>query len=267
MRAAALRAPVQPVMTIPEQLFRLGPLEFDADRVRGTMITGPWLRGSAASDGQGHAGTLAVLVDDVLGYAINAVTGSWSISTEIGLDIVAPVPVDGSTLYAESSVMHIDAVGGLAHGVVRNEAGDTIAHCYQRGRWVDGIPPTETGTRRPVAPTESTEAESLQALLGEAVRATGAGVSVDVVPRVANPLGNLHGGISLCVAEWLAASTLPFPGTTASIRAYYIRGVPLGDSVLATPMIQHKGRTYGVVQVTASTPTGKPATITTVTRH
>src|SRR5690242_14160912 len=78
----------------PEGLFRVDDLSV-GDAPHGRMITGPWMTGP---DGRPSPGGLGVLVDDVLGYAILAARprNDWSVSTEIALDVLGPVPGDGS---------------------------------------------------------------------------------------------------------------------------------------------------------------------------
>ena len=49
------------------------------------------------------AGSLAVLVDNALGYAMIAELpkGCWSVSAEISIELCAAIPIDGSLLRAE----------------------------------------------------------------------------------------------------------------------------------------------------------------------
>ncbi len=63
-----------------------------------------------------------MLVDDLLGYAITAdlPSGRWSVSTEITLDVLRPLPTSGRVL-ADGKLVQSDEQGGFATGTVRNE--------------------------------------------------------------------------------------------------------------------------------------------------
>jgi acyl-coenzyme A thioesterase PaaI-like protein len=89
----------------PQSLFRIGRVVADGAVVRASMPTGPWLRGPG---GGSTAGALGVLVDNVLGYAMigSRPPEQWSVSTEIALDVLGPLPADGSPLYAEARTRH-----------------------------------------------------------------------------------------------------------------------------------------------------------------
>src|SRR6185437_8122615 len=103
-------------------------------------------------------GTVGVLIDDVLGFAIirQRPAGRWSVSAEISLDLVAPVPADGGRLTCQGRLVHAGAHGGTASGTVTNASGQVIALCGQHSRWVatgpadPEAPMTSSGPRDPV---------------------------------------------------------------------------------------------------------------------
>jgi uncharacterized protein (TIGR00369 family) len=90
-----------------------------------------------------------------------------------------------------------------------------------------------------------------------------------VTPELTNPLGNLHGGITLCACDLVAQAAVGAaggPARTASIHVAYPRPVPAGARVRFAAQVVHQGRAFGVVRVTAQNDdTGKPFAIATVT--
>jgi acyl-coenzyme A thioesterase PaaI-like protein len=246
----------------PEGLFGLQRIAVEGSAVVGTMTTGPWVSG---------AGSLAVLVDDVLGYAILAARPSfcWSVSTEIALDLLAPVPTDGRTLTARGRLEHSDEYGGFALGSVVAEGGELIARCRQRGRYVPAPPhllPEVDG--RQAGP--ATSAGGLDGHLGPLRPGDGC-VDLHVDPVLGNPLGNLHGGVTLAVSDLVAAAACArddLPGLrTASIHATYVRPVPVGTILHLEPEVVSRGRTLAAVRVVGRNDVGKPCTVSTVTLH
>jgi uncharacterized protein (TIGR00369 family) len=245
----------------PEGMFGVTGLTVDPAGVLGTMKTGRW---------SNSAGALAVLVDDVLGYAILArrPRQCWSVSTEIGIDLVAPVPIDGQVLHARASLEHADGRGGLAVGVVVTEAGELIARCRQRGRFVPSSP-SVPGTRghQPAPVTEPA-----------GIAGRFAGVAADtsvfdfaVEPALGNPLGNLHGGVTLAASELVASSVAAHADlpelTTSSIHVTYVRPVPVGTVLRLESEVVSRGRSLAVVRVLGRDTQGKPCTVAHVTLH
>ena len=187
----------------------------DDGEFRGSMPVGPWLE----VEGRTPAGAVAVLVDDLLGYAIVAdlPRGHWSVSAEITLDVLRPLPTSGR-VFANARLVHADALGGYATGTVTDEDGLLLATTSQRGRYLvapDGL--VEEGAwGGPPAPGD------LERLL--AARADEPVATTDVH---ANESGNLHGGVSMFLAD-LVASALRPDLVTASVHIAYTRGIPIG---------------------------------------
>jgi uncharacterized protein (TIGR00369 family) len=90
-----------------------------------------------------------------------------------------------------------------------------------------------------------------------------------VTPELTNPLGNLPGGITLCVCDLVAQAAVGAAGgpeRTTSIHVAYPRPVPVGARVRFGAQVVHLGRAFGVVRVTANhDDNGKPFAIATVT--
>ena len=254
-------------MGLPELVFLLNPLGFVADgTVKGSMPTGPWLSDPELGP-QGLSGALGVLVDDVLGYAINAHAVAWSVSTEISLDLVGSVPTDGSLVRAEGFAVHKDQSSAFARGAVVDESGETIAYAQERSRFIDAAPAPGSWDP-PSAPRHDMEAPTTIAhLFGGDVLLQESGAEVNVGQRLANPLGNLHGGMSLCLAEWLAARATPTLARTSSIRVQYVRPLPKGAHATVRATVDHRGRSLGAVRVVMSDAAGRPCTIASVLRE
>ena len=214
----------------------MGELTFEDRVFRGSMPVGPWL----AVRRRTPAGALAVLVDDLLGYAITADLpgGRWSVSTEITLDVLRPLPASGRVL-ADGKLVQSDAQGGFATGTVRNEEGTRLAVCTQRGRFIRA--PEELveegawgGPPRP---------GDLERLLS--VRD---GVPMPTTDVLANEGGNLHGGISMFASDLVAGALRP-DLVTASVHITYTRAIPIGADVTWSTTVRHDSRSLAVIDV------------------
>ena len=270
----------------PEALFRVGAAEPDGQGVRAQMRTGPWMRGP---DAQPCAGSLGVFLDDLLG---NALLGGrpenyWPVSTELSIDLAAPLPLDGSVLTGQGWPVSLEPGGALGQGAVRDDSGATVATATTRARYLPaprglpGGPGSGDGPGRgdgpgPWAATPAVDdlsgPESTLALLGAVPRREGGAVILTVPGSddFCNPMRNTHGGILLCAAEItgsLALHTCSSPLQTASIRVVYVRSVPVTDTITYTAEVLHRGRTLGVVQVTARGGGGKTCAVATITAH
>jgi uncharacterized protein (TIGR00369 family) len=227
----------------PEALFRVGRVYVDGDRVRGSMPIGPWLAGA---DGLTTAGSLGVLIDNVLGYAIIASRppNHWSVSTEITLDVVGDLAAATGRLQAEATTVHADGLGGFALGRVYDEAGTLVASCTQRGRFVAADPAT---VESPILLDHIDEVDDLAGLLDLD------GHLLEVTPRLQNPMRNLHGGIAITVSDLVAAATLAAtdgpPLITASIHMAFLRPTSGGAHATYTAHVLHRGRTSALVDV------------------
>jgi acyl-coenzyme A thioesterase PaaI-like protein len=224
------------VETGPEALFRLGEITVDGATFRGSMAVGSWLEVGDRTP----AGAVAVLVDDVLGFAIveDVPSGRWSVSAEITLDVLRPLPFFGG-VHATATLAHLDDLGGLATGLVTDDDGTVLAVCTQRGRFITAPPDlVEEGSwGAPVAEGD------LERLL--AIRADQPMTATDVL---SNEGGSLHGGISMFVSDVVAGALVP-ELVTASVHITYTRAIPLGAHVTWETHVRHRGRSLAVVDV------------------
>lgn len=259
---------------VPEELFSLGPYRLEPD---GSLWAGmPGDSRLVGPDGTASPAALGVFVDEVLGHLVSHAGGRWSVSTDLLLEVVRDLPTDGTELRCEARLLARDDRGATVTGRVTDASGALVAHSLTRGRFVEVAPVSEHVAAGLAALTASHAASDTRAgsaglleLLGPDVQvdAVGQTVAVQASPRFANPLGNLHGGISLCVSGLLAEIVVPSPSRTAAIRINHVRPIPAGCEVTFTAHVQHHGRTLAVVNVVARTPDGRACTIATVTRH
>jgi uncharacterized protein (TIGR00369 family) len=259
----------------PERFFRVSRPTADGEVISSSLPAGPWLIGPS---GRPLAGALGVLIDNVAGYVLvlGRPPGGWSVSAEITLDLMRPLPSDGSVLTARGVVRHADEVGGFASASITDASGQLVAVCTQHGRWLKGAPaagddvPPSTGipARSSVGPPPG---EDLAGYLGGQLQTAegGALFELTVTPELTNPLGNLHGGVTLCACDLVAQAAVGAargPARTASIHVAYPRPVPAGAKVRFAAQVVHLGRAFGVVRVTAhNDDNGKLFAIATVT--
>jgi uncharacterized protein (TIGR00369 family) len=254
----------------PESLFRVARPVVEGNVVRCSMPEGSWLNGA---DGRPQAGALGVLIDNALGCAImlDRPAGWWSVSAEISLDLCGP-PLDGARMLSvETRKDHSDKTGGIASGSVTDGSGRLVALCRQHGRWVPtapSSPPAGTLTATPSWPPGG-PADLAELLGAPAVAADGnVHLKLAVTGSLVNPLGNLHGGVTLYVCDLVAqaaARTAGGPWRTSSVHVAYPRPVPVGAMVRFEGRVLHRGRAFAVIQVTAANGSGKPCVIATVT--
>jgi uncharacterized protein (TIGR00369 family) len=252
--------------TAAEALFAVTSVAGSAELTTGTMRTGPW---STGADGRPSPGALGVLLDDVLGYAALAArpAGHWAVSVEMHVDFCGELPGPGSGLRAESRVVRADAVGGLAEGRVLDAAGSVVATCSERLLFVPGDPSGMTVPRAPVP--DSTPAPDLPGLLKVDLHRDGDAASLELAAteQLANPVGNLHGGVLLCLTELVGEHALHDPAAplvTSSVLITFVRPVALHQQLRLDATVQHRGRNLGVAQVVSRNAAGKVCTVATV---
>jgi uncharacterized protein (TIGR00369 family) len=256
----------------PERFFRVSRPTADGEVISSSLPAGPWLNGPS---GRPLAGALGVLIDNVAGYVLvlGRPPGGWSVSAEITLDLMRPLPADGSVLTAQGVVRHADDVGGFASASITDASGQLVAVCTQHGRWLGVSPGTDDDDpagSRPYPVPSLPPGDDLAGYLGGQLQTAegGALFELTVTPELTNPLGNLHGGITLCACDLVAQAAVGAAGgspRTASIHVAYPRPVPVGAKVWFAAQVVHLGRAFGVVRVTAHNDGGKPFAIATVT--
>ncbi|NKQ55463.1 PaaI family thioesterase [Amycolatopsis sp. K13G38] len=250
----------------PELMFGVEDLTADGDAYRGVMTTGPW------SKGPGNAAAVGVLADIVLGYALIASSPAdrWSVSTEISLDFLGPLPSDGSLLTAEGRVVHQSPGTGLAEGSITTSHGRPLARCRQWGRFIEVDPAERPGEIPFAGPCRS--AEELADTVGGTVAAADgrARISLSIEDDLVNPLRTLHGGITLWLAEFLAGravESVAGPLIPASLTVSYLRPLVCGDLATFSAEVTSSGRRLAVTQVTGVNQAGKPCIVALAHHH
>ena len=218
-----------------------------------------------------------MFLDDLLGNALLAGRPEdyWPVSTELSIDLAAPLPADGSVLTGRAWPVSLEPGGGLGQGTVTDRSGALVATATTRERFLPAPRGLLAGSGPDGVPRgldDESGPESAMALLGAVARREDGAVIVTVPGSAdfANPMGNTHGGIILCAAEIagsLALHAAASPLQTSSIRVVYTRSVPVTDAITYTAEVLHRGRTLGAAQVTARGPGGKTCALAMITAH
>jgi uncharacterized protein (TIGR00369 family) len=252
----------------PERLFGVHEVGGDA-LVRGHMTTGTWNRDGPC---RSSAGSLGVLIDDVLGFGVAARTpDGWStVTTNIHADFFSVVPCDGSALTAEVMSLDTNGDGGLATGVVFDESGRVLVRASLRGRFIPESPGTGAAGERVLSAAEVTDVCS--AIGGTVGRVPGgADLELTVGADLVNIRDNLHGGITLCAAEISASACCnercDADFVTTAVDITYLRPAPIGRSLRFEARTAHPGRQTRHTQVLATGLRGKPVAIASVSAH
>lgn len=254
------------IIGMPEVLCGVDNIERREGNVTARMQVGRWMLDPT---GRPAPSALGVLADNLLGYAI--IDGApppegWAVTTEMSMDVVEVPPSDGSPLRGEATLLETNRSGGLASGRITDSAGLVIARVRQRGRFV--AVPSNVTDRAP----GSARLRSGMGLPDLALKAMSPGLLCELVvdASVVNPLGNLHGGVSLWLAGTVGSAALREGNpslATASIHVTYLRPAPLGTTVRVIATVVHTGRSLGLAHVTALLGDGRPCTQATVVGH
>jgi uncharacterized protein (TIGR00369 family) len=137
----------------------------------------------------------------------------------------------------------------------------------QQNRFVPGVPGEN---RRPNHSAPATGSRTILELLDATTRSYDGELELHLTtgPNVANPLGNLHGGIVLCLSEIAASMAVRSesdPLDAASMHIAYVRPGPVAGTVRFRTQVAYRGRTSAVVRVECLRPDGKACAVATVT--
>ncbi|EIV91827.1 PaaI family thioesterase [Frankia sp. QA3] len=262
-----------------ESRFRLSEVTRDERGMRITMRLGPWLDGPG---GAATVGSLGVLVDSTIGMEVYDARpeNSHSVTAELAVDVVIPPPWSGSQLTAHAELLGLDPVGGTARCEVRDDDGRLVVVGIGRCRFVsipgasDAFFGEEPQMLAPAAHHSLLETLAAGETGGRAIAAPERAGDLGRFLLPANPAfenggGTVHGGVLFCAAE-LAVEALADPAVperTTAIRVNYLRPADLAAEVTATAELVHRGRTVSLYRVTTAGPSGKPATLATITRE
>lgn len=220
----------------------------------------------SGADGRPAAGALGVLVDDVNGLCLLGASTEHrgSVSVEISMDFVAPLPTEG-VLLALATGTDVDGIVGHATGTVRDGAGRLLVTASVHGRFVEGPTLDSEGPQHP-APLRGGD---VLTLLGATFTETDGVGSLRLADgtRWANRLGALHGGIAICAAE-AAATCMSAESSlrTTSLTVAYARAMTADRTLRFDARLLHAGRTMRVIEVVGHAD-GRPCTYARVIRQ
>lgn len=196
-------------------------------------------------DGRTSVGALGVLIDEILGYSLigSLPPGSWTVSTELAVDLLAPLPTSGVLTGRGRTVQ----AGSYAVGEVVDEQGTVVAHCRERGRRI-GEGPSLAAYRPPEV--RGRGADGFLGLVpdGDVTR-------LEIVSGLENPRGTLHGGVSFAAAELVATRARLAEGcelATVAVQCHHTRTAMPGATVELRARTVHRGRTLWVSDVTGT---------------
>lgn len=226
--------------------------------------------------GRFATGGLAVLVDSGLGAENHRrrPSGMWTVTTELRIDLVSP-PREGSTGLG----VRTDHLGGdgrvlTTRGEIVDDDDEVVAAALVKSmEFSIGVDPDEFDDEPPwpslLAP--GTLPEVLCLTLDERDDGPGGTRAVEAViapePALANPLGNLHGGVFAAVAEIAGAAVFPHQRevSSSSLEVHYIRQVPLVEPVTVRAEVVHDGRSWGIARATTLDDRGRVCAVASVT--
>lgn len=226
--------------------------------------------------GRFATGGLAVLVDSGVGAENHRrrPAGAWTVTTELRIDLLAP-PRGGSTgLGVRTDHLGDDGYCLTSRGEVLDDDGRVVAGGLVKSMAVKGVVDPEGYDDEPPWPSAlvpGTLAEVLCLSLGRAQSGPGDTRVVEAVvepePSLANPLGNLHGGVFAAAAEVAGAAVFPHERevSSSSLDVRYVRQIPLTGPVTVRAEAVHDGRSWGIAHVDTRDDRGRVCAMATVT--
>lgn len=247
----------------PERMFRVTTEPGIGNTLLGEMKTGAW---TSTSTGAGSAGSIGILIDDVLAHAVAVESPDRysTVTTHIHTDYLTSIATDGTLLRATVTDVSLDRTGGLVTGIIADDDGAAIAHTTLRARFVpivDGATPASFDLH------DSNQGDAIS-LIGAIVenRDDGADLTMTIDNSTVNVHGNLHGGVTFCAAEMSATAAIGNSAmTTSSVDITYLRPATSNHAVTFQARTVHEGRQLAAVHVTAINPSGKKIAVATVT--
>lgn len=226
---------------------------------------------ATSPSGGSHGGAIAVLLDHLLGEEVFATgsAGQWSVTTELSVTYVAPLPPPGSVLLARVSLVATDERGGFARGEVFTETGEVIATGATWANHVPLSPEVEhrigaAATNGLVAPaTIAPRTAGILKTLGAVASSTADGATLAVArpDQWANLFGTLHGGVWACLAHIvvgeLVGAHAADPWTIAGLSVHFFRPARPSSPVKLSAQYQHEGRSLGLITVRGTDDSGR----------
>ncbi|WP_435061954.1 PaaI family thioesterase [Amycolatopsis thermoflava] len=204
---------------------------------------------------------IAVLADHVMGEAfyLAAPPGRWALTTELAVDVLAPLPWPDREVSAAARILCCDARGGFGTCEVTGGDGAVLATASTRLQYVAAR--AGAGPLPDAAPPDA-------ALDVRAWADDGTGRAELRHPQHwSNNYGVLHGGVWAGITELAAAAVFARDGRlrTAHLHVRYLRLAEPGGPVRAEARPVHLGRSFGVLEVDGTDGTGQRCVTATVT--
>lgn len=253
-------------------MFRVHGFERNGDDAGLRMDLGAWVLDDSGAQ---CPGALGVFLDDAVGHQVFLARPDrrhGSVTSELSLDFL-PGEWSGDQLRAVPSSSVVEAGGAFTRCEVVDDRSHVVAVVSNWGRFIslgDGVDITD---ELPIAPGAAPDPtlRSLD-LLGARPQPSGgrAVLTLDGSPRLANPMGIVHGGIVVCASERTAhaaiADVTADPSWRAgSLRVHYLRPTPVNPDVHWRAEVVHRSRSVAVVRVLGGLDGGPTCTEATVT--
>lgn len=228
----------------------------------GSLATGPW---SLDADGRPTALSAAVLLDNTLAKSVHAAAPDldWIVTTELQLNLIRPLPIDGAILDAWTQATAVDRLGGASRGTLLDAEGTEYAHAtgwFQAvaGNSQEALDHHERQAALPLGPETETPFPALLGLrMAQPSREERPAVTEDFRPGVdfaaldalKNPHGATHGGALSMMAGLAAQQALP-DRTGYELQSLQVRFLrPASGAIATRTRVRHAGRSLRIVEV------------------
>lgn len=239
----------------------------------GTMTTGPWV---LDPDGRAFGAAAAVIMDNTLATSLHAAEPclEWMVTTELALNVLRPLPADGTVLESWTRSRIADESGGMASGTLLGADGTEYVQATGWFQGVDGNDPeaVEHFTAMAALPLGPDTEVPLGQVLGsqpttpappggrpQATDDFRDGGGFERKDELRNPHGAVHGGALSMMAALAAQQAMPdrIGFDLQSLRVMFLR--PAGGAIGSRVRVRHAGRSLRVVQVELFGAGGGPA--------
>ena len=226
--------------------------------------------------GRFATGGLAVLVDSGLGAENHRrrASGMWTVTTELRIDLLSRPDAGAKGLEVRTDHLGSDGHCLITRGEVFADDGGVVAAGLVKTVGIPGAIDEERHDEEPPWPAaleSGSLAEVLCVTLNPRDDGPGGTRAVEAVvapePALANPLGNLHGGVFAAVADIAGAAVFPHERevSSSSLDVRYIRQIPLASPVTVRAEVLHDGRSWGIAQATTLDERGRVCAVASVT--
>ena len=226
--------------------------------------------------GRFATGGLAVLVDSGLGAENHRrrPSGMWTVTTELRIDLLSRPRAGSTGLGVRADHLGNDGHCLTTRGEVLDDDGEVVAAGLVKSMGIAGAVDSNDYDEEPPWPAALAPgalAEVLCLTMDSRDDGPGGTRAVEAIvapePALANPLGNLHGGVFAAVAEIAGAAVFPHQRevSSSSLDVRYIRQIPLVAPVTVRAEVLHDGRSWGIAQATTLDERGRVCAVASVT--